>query len=426
MGGGSDGADRNGHSPAAHAALASIPRSRQGSHAAGRRHALERPARRRGQGGMTRYGAGAVAAAMALMLAGCGSTLLDSAKVEYKSEKKLPPLDVPPDLTAPAREERYQIPEANPAGATTFSAYNAERAGAPRPGSTGLLPEVDKVRLERSASERWLVVSEPAEKVWPVVKDFWQGLGFVIKVEVPEAGVMETDWAENRAKIRQDPIRNLIGAILDGAYSTSERDKFRTRLERGAQPNTTEIYITHRGVAEIYVSEYRDRTVWQPKPPDPSLEAEFLRRLMVRFGAEDSRAQAQLAVNKDDGRATIVPAESGVGRLELAEPFDRAWMRVGLVLDRVGFTVEDRDRSKGFYFVRYVDPEADALDKGNDSFLAKLAFWRSAPDPKAEQYRVFVKDRNESSEVQVLNKEGSPASSDTARKILSLLQQQLK
>ncbi len=375
---------------------------------------------------MKGYGSVAVAAVLALTLAGCGTTWFDSAKVEYKSEKKLPPLEVPPDLTTPARDERYQIPEGVPAGATTLSAYNAERSGTPRPGSSAILPEIDKVRLERSGSERWLVVSEPPEKVWPTVKDFWQGLGFLIKSETPEAGVMETDWAENRAKIKQDPIRNLLGGILDGAYSTGERDKFRTRLERGAQPNTTEIYISHRGVAEVYVNQYRDSTVWQPRPPDPSLEAEFLRRLMVRFGAEDARARAQLAASKDDGRAKIVPAESGVGRLELAEPFDRAWRRVGLVLDRVGFTVEDRDRSKGFYFVRYVDPEADALDKKNDSFLAKLMFWRSAPDPKAEQYRVFVKDRNDGSEVQVLNKEGNPDSSDTARKILSLLQQQLK
>ncbi len=375
---------------------------------------------------MTRYGAGAVAAAMAL-LAGCGSTLLDPAKVEYKSEKKLPPLDVPPDLTTPAREERYQIPETNPAGATTFSAYNAERAGAPRPGSTGLLPEVDKARLERSASERWLVVSEPAEKVWPVVKDFWQGLGFVIKVEVPEAGVMETDWAENRAKIKQDFIRNMIGSVLDGAYSTGERDKFRTRLERGAQPGTTEIYITHRGVVEVYTTQQRDSTVWQPRPVDPSLEAEFLRRLMVRFGVTDARAQAQLAAaDKKDERAKISRADNGVGTLELAEPFDRAWRRVGLVLDRVGFTVEDRDRSKGFYFVRYVDSEAALAGKQDEGFLSKLAFWRSAPDPKAEQYRVFVKDRNDSSEVQVLNKEGNPDSSETAQRILSLLKEQLK
>jgi len=324
---------------------------------------------------MTRYGAGAVAAAVALMLAGCGSTLFDSAKIEYKSEKKAPPLDVPPDLTTPAREERYQIPETNPAAATTFSAYNAERAGAPRPGSTGLLPEVDKVRLERSASERWLVVSEPPEKVWPVVKEFWQELGFLIKVEVPEAGVMETDWAENRAKIKQDFIRNAIGSVLDGAYSTGERDKFRTRLERGAQPNTTEIYITHRGVVEVYPNQYRDSTVWQARPVDPSLEAEFLRRLMVRFGVADARAQAQLAAaDKKDERAKMSRTGNGVGTLELAEPFDRAWRRVGLVLDRVGFTVEDRDRSKGFYFVRYVDSEAGGRKSRRRAFCPSSRF----------------------------------------------------
>src|SRR5437879_7915110 len=339
MGPGPDGTDRHGDPPAAHAALAAIPRNRQGSHAPSRRHARERPARRRGKGGMTRYGPAAGAAALGLALAGCG-TLFDSAKVEYKSEKKLPPLEVPPDLTAPAREERYQIPEINPAGATTLSAYNAERAGAPRPGSTGLLPEVDKARLERSASERWLVVSEPPEKVWPVVKSFWQDLGFVIKVEVPEAGVMETDWAENRAKIKQDFIRNFIGGLLDGAYSTGERDKFRTRLERGAQPSTTEIYITHRGVVEVYTSQQRDSTVWQPRPVDPSLEAEFLRRLMGRFGVTDARAQAQLAAAaKKDERAKLSRADNGVGTLELAEPFDRAWRRVGLVPERRGLHV---------------------------------------------------------------------------------------
>ncbi|HMH19662.1 MAG TPA: outer membrane protein assembly factor BamC [Burkholderiales bacterium] len=375
---------------------------------------------------MKRTGSAAVAAALALTLAGCGSTMFDSAKVEYKSERKLPPLEIPPDLTTPVRDDRYQIPDTNPTGGTTLSAYNAARANAPRPGTSGILPEIDKVRLDRSASERWLVVSEPPEKVWPIVKDFWQELGFLIKVELPEAGVMETDWAENRAKIKQDPIRNLIGSVLDGAYSTGERDKFRTRLERGEKPGTTEIYVTHRGVSEVYTNQYHDATTWQPRPPDPSLEAEFLHRLMVRFGAEDARARAQLATVKQEGRAKIVATENGAGRLELAEPFDRAWRRVGLVLDRVGFTVEDRDRSKGFYFVRYVDPEADALNKKDDGFFSWLAFWRSAPDPKAGQFRVFVKDRSELSEVQVLDKEGNPEVSDTGRKILSLLQEQLK
>jgi len=373
---------------------------------------------------MTRIGFAALAATLAL--AGCAAT--EGAKVDYKAEKKLPPLEIPPDLTTPPRDERFQVPEtAKPAAGTTLSAYNAERSTAPKPGTTGILPDFDKVRIERTASERWLVVPEAPEKVWPVVKDFWQDMGFLIKTEVPEAGVMETDWNENRAKINQDGIRNALNSFLTGAYGTGERDKFRTRLERGAQPNTTEIYISHRGVTEVYANQYRDSTVWQARPPDPGLEAEFLRLLMVRFGVDEARAKEKLAVAAPvDPKAKLVSTDAGTGSIVLDEPFDRAWRRVGLVLDRVGFTVEDRDRSKGVYFVRYVDPEDDAVGKTNTSFISKLAFWRDPPDPKTGQYRVFVKDRNDSSEVQVLSKEGGPDTSDTAKRILSLLQQQLK
>jgi outer membrane protein assembly factor BamC len=367
--------------------------------------------------------------ALTLALTGCGS-LLESKRVEYKSAGKLPSLEIPPDLTSPTRDDRYQVPDVSPTGSATFSTYNAERAGTPRTGSvTDILPDVSKVRVERSGSQRWLVVPEAPEKVWSVVREFWQELGFLIKSEVPEAGVMETDWAENRAKIPQDGIRNLLGKVLDGMYSTSERDKFRTRLERGTQAGTTEIYISHRGVAEVFTNQQQDSTVWQPRPSDPELEAEFLRRLMVRFGVEETRAQAQLAPVATTERAKLVRSQDGGGSLELAEPFDRAWRRVGLALDRVGFTVEDRDRSKGYYFVRYIDPQKDAQStaKRDEGLLSRLAFWRSdKPAASPEQYRVMLKDQKGATAVQVLNKDGASDRSDTARRILSLLHDQLK
>ena len=374
---------------------------------------------------MTRLGRCAAAAIAIVALAGCGSVgSYDSSKTEYQTASKLPPLDIPPELTTPARDERHEIPDVSPTGTATFSAYSAERGSAPKPGATGILPIVDKLRLERSGSERWLVVPEPPEKVWPKVKEFWLETGFLIKIERPEAGVMETDWAEDRSRIPEGGFRGLIGKLGDAMYSSGQRDKYRTRLDRGFQPDTTEIYISHRGLTEVYVSPTRDNvtTAWQARPSDPGLEAEFLRRMMVRFGMDEARAKSELAALKKEERAKIVEAQGGASAIELAEPFDRAWRRVGLVLDRAGFTVEDRNRSQGYYFVRYVDPEAALQD---DGFLSKLAFWRSAPDPKAAQYRVFVKDRKESSEIQVLNKEGGPDPSETARKILSLLQQQL-
>lgn len=360
-------------------------------------------------------------------LAGC-SVLPDSRKINYKSAGKAPTLEVPPDLSQIARDDRYSVPDATGKGTATFSAYTAERTPAAQAQNSPVLPQVDKVRVERSGSQRWLVVAAPPEKLWDTVKDFWQETGFLIAVERPEAGLMETDWAENRAKIGDDIIRNTIGKLLDSMYSTGERDKFRTRFEPGAQPGTTEIFISHRGMEEVYTSSTKEDTRWQPKPPDPELEAEMLRRLMVRLGSEEKRATAAVATAKAEPRAMLAKADDGSGTLQVLERFDRAWRRVGLALDRVGFTVEDRDRSRGLYFVRYVDPEADNNSKTDKSWLSSLAFWKSSAPPASSkvQYRIHVAESGDQSVVQVLSSEGGTDKSETAKKILSLLLQQLQ
>jgi outer membrane protein assembly factor BamC len=372
----------------------------------------------------TRIPASLLIALVALAASGC-STFTEGKKVEYKSAGKVPTLDVPPDLTQLSRDDRYAVPDSGGKGAATFSAYTAERTPAEQAKNAVVLPEVDKVRVERSGSQRWLVATAPADKLWGPVKDFWQEMGFIVTIERPEAGVMETDWAENRAKIGDDIIRQTLGKFLDSIYSSGERDKFRTRFEPGAEPGTTDIFISHRGMEEVYTSSAKEDTRWQPRPPDPELEAEMLRRLMVRLGSEEKRAEASVAAAKAEPRAKLASANDGAGKLEVYERFDRAWRRVGLALDRVGFTVEDRDRSKGLYYVRYVDPEASM--KKNPGFLDKLSFWKKS-DPAAAnvQYRIHVADSGQQSVVQVLTSEGGTDRSETARKILDLLYQQLK
>jgi outer membrane protein assembly factor BamC len=382
--------------------------------------------------GARRAGLVLALAAAAGLAAGCQSVsnMFKSEKVDYRSAAKLPPLEVPPDLTRPGRDNRYQVPDSPTGGSATFSAYNAERSGRSGTGAVEVLPQVDKVRLQRAGSERWLVVPDSPDKMWPVVKEFWQENGFLLRIEMPDVGVMETDWAENRARIPQDPIRNVLGKVLDSVYSSGERDKFRTRLERGSEPNTTEIYISNRGMVEVITTSQGGRggydgTVWQPRAPDPELEAEFLRRLMVRLGVEEARAKQMVATDRASARAKLA-RDGGASTLELSEPFDRAWRRVGLALDRVGFTVEDRDRSNGYYFVRYVDPAQESLR--SEGILNKLAFWRPTEKPaQTAQYRVLVKEQNpDATRVEVLNKDGVPEASTTSNRILSLLYEQLK
>lgn len=365
--------------------------------------------------------------ALLLLLGGCGVPERLETQIDYKSAGSLPKLEVPPDLTAPARDNRYVLPESSRSTAT-LSGYQAERREQVRPGESGVLPQFGSMRIGRDGSERWLVVPQPPEKVWPLLKDFWQENGFLIKVEMPEVGVLETDWAENRANIPQGGLRNLLGGLADSIFSTAERDKFRTRLERSADGKSSEIYISHRGMVEVYERQRDDRTVWQPRPPDPGLEAEFLRRLMVRFGEQEARSKQLIAAGTapQPQRAEIRKGADGLSLLEVQEPFDRAWRRVGLALDRVGFTVEDRDRQNGLYFVRYADADAEMQEKTDERGLLQRLFNSKDSKVKAEQYRVRLKPEQEATQVQVLNKDGGAETSKTAQRILALLHEQLK
>ncbi len=358
---------------------------------------------------------------IALTVSACG--LIETKKIDYKSSGKLPTLEVPPDLTAPTGDNRYAVPDAQGSGSATLSAYSQERKVAPS-GTQTLLPTQEKARIERAGTQRWLVVQATPQQVWPVIKDFWQETGFIINLESPETGVIETDWAENRANIPQDVIRRTLGKVLDGLYSTAERDKFRTRIETGA--GGTEIYVSHRGMMEVYDSSNKDRTVWQPRPSDPELEAEMLRRLMLRFGVEENRAQTLLAKQQTPEQARVV-RDAGAPVLEMDEGFDRAWRRVGLALDRVGFAVEDRDRSKGVYFVRYIDPEIDNDSKRDEGILAKFAFWRSKKEQGSPQLQIVVNETGgEKSRVNVTGVDGKPADANTQTRIINLLHKELK
>jgi len=370
-----------------------------------------------------------LAALAAVCLAGCVTEESLTGKVDYKSTGTLPSLEVPPDLTSPARDNRYIVPEGAGKTSATFSGYQADRRDQRSPATSAVLPEFDKLRIERSGTQRWLVIEDPPEKLWPVVKDFWQENGFLLKLELPEAGVMETDWAENRAKLPQDFIRASIGKIFDGAYSTGELDKFRTRLERAGDGKGTEVYISHRGMQEVYTtlrdpqSNAPGGTAWQPRPADPDLEAEFLRRLMVRLGAQQERAKEMMGAAGPLPQAELKKVADGNDMLVLAEPFDRAWRRVGLALDRVGFTVEDRDRQKGLYFVRYADPESEMVLKDR-GFIDRL--FGTGAKAKPEQYRVQLQSAAQATELSILNKDGAADRSSTSRRILALLLEQLK
>jgi outer membrane protein assembly factor BamC len=350
---------------------------------------------------------------LVMLLGGCGIT--ETGKIDYKSSgQKTTPLVVPPDLTQLSKDTRYAIVNGSVSASTAQTTAELPKS-AIELGTVG----VNGIRMERQGNQRWLVVNQPAESTWSALRKFWQDNGFVLATDDKPLGIMETEWAENRAKIPQDGLRKLLGSVIDRFYSTAERDKFRTRIEINAQ-GETEVYVSHRGVIEVYTEERSGQTIWQPRPTDPELETEFLRRIMLSLGSTEPQAKAAVEAATPAALSTLV-TQDGMQVLAIAEKFDRAWRRVGLALDRSGFTVEDRDRSKGLYQVRYV-PVPDP--KNEPGFFKKL--FTSKKESQPQKFQVVVQSSQDGAVVSVRDASGAPDQTDSATGILKVLLQETR
>jgi outer membrane protein assembly factor BamC len=377
-----------------------------------------------------------------LALAAC-TTTFESKKVDYQTQgKQGPGLEVPPDLSQLTKNAQASVPVG---GAINASAYKSGSsgdavAGAANNGasvstastSTIAVNAIGGMHIQREGTQRWLVVDgRPPEKLWDEVRDFWIASGFTFAIDESKLGIMETNWSENRAKLPQDGIRKYLGGLLGDAFATNERDKYRTRLERTANGGT-EIYISHRGLAEDFVTSDHAQMMWKPRPVDPELEIEFLNRLMLRMGGTPEAGKLTAATPAKTGGGSVVAAPVENSRayaiqgsdqtsLVLNDAFDQAWRRVGLSLDRTSFTVEDRDRSKGVYFVRYVDPDAE---KNAPGFFAKM-FGAKEKDA-LQKYQVVVKREGEKTRINVANTAGQVLTTADAKNILKVLLDDLK
>lgn len=356
-------------------------------------------------------------------LVACKS-VTSSDTVDYKSSGAVrgPNLSYPPDLITAQADRRYIVQD----GTATMSEYSSAVKKTAQI-KTNVMTGIPGMRIARDGERRWLVVDKPAPELYPQVKDFWQENGFLLTVDSPSTGIMETDWAENRAKIAQDWIRSTIGSAIDSIYDTGERDKYKTRLEV-IKPDETEIYITQKGAIEKCVTDTTGSclyTIWTPRPNDPELEAAFLARLMERLGMTQAQAKALVSAPLGEKilKARLVQEGVNTAHIEMVSGFDRAWRDTGLALDRSNFSVEDRDRANGIYFVRYVNPKDLGDTKG---FFTNLFSSKDDSSMKAKKYRVVVKSTGDnSSSVYVQNADGAPENTAAGLQLLTLLTEQL-
>jgi outer membrane protein assembly factor BamC len=370
----------------------------------------------------------------ALLSAACStemSDVLPDRKVDYKKQRVAEnDLEVPPDLTSSTIGDVMPVPGLG--SGTTYSEYEEQQrtsgSGVATTKGGPVLPEVGSIKVLRDGDQRWLEIDASPAEVWPRAVSFWRENGVLLVEQDPTVGVMKTDWLENRADIKQGAITELLRKAFEGLYSAATRDQFRVRLEPGERPDTTDLFLTHRGMEETFPTDSGGDTTsafWVPRPTDPGLEAEMLRRLMIYLGVAEKRASGALAQAETarEPRSQMQQGRDGTATLLVDADFAPAWRLVGVALERVGFTVEDRDRSAGIYYVRYDDPNKEE----DEGFFSKMAFWKDKGEFDDEtQYRIRLDEDGDTTRVEVLDSAGERERSDTGTRILTLIQEQIR
>ncbi|MDO4641606.1 MAG: outer membrane protein assembly factor BamC [Neisseria sp.] len=370
----------------------------------------------------------AVLAIALIGLAACSSNK-EHPKLDYQTQnRKVVDLSVPPDLTDPNQGNRYSLPANN--GAVRASDIQKGN-NAQQTANQAVLQGVKGVEIKRSGNQRWLEISgkQPAE-IWPLLKVFWQENGFVIKSEEPAIGQMETEWAENRAKIPQDGLRNLFEKVgLGGIYSTSERDKFTIRLERGAN-GTTDVFFVHKGMKEVYADKKKENTMWEPRPNDPTLEAAFLGRFMQYLGADQQQVDQQLKQSQSKAATANDSARIEGNNLLVSGDYQRNWRRTALALDRIGLTVLGQNVEKHAFLVQPV-PDETAKAKNKKPGMLTRIFGKSKKDGETSakampELIVFMEPVQNGSRISILNKDGSAYQGKETQTWLNSLQTELR
>jgi outer membrane protein assembly factor BamC len=376
-----------------------------------------------------------VALPIVLLVAACSSLpdmsdYLPDQSLDYKRQREATEdLAVPPNLLAGKFDDAMDVPGLG--GTATYSQYVGERQKRHEMATSGeVLPEFKDVTLKEQGDNRWLLVKATPQQVWPRVVSFWRSQGILLVEQDPTVGVMKTDWIENRAEIRKDFITNVLRKVVGGLYETSTRDQYRVRIEPGMERGTTDIYLTQRGMVEKLLDNGlsgTESTVWEPGPSDPGKEAIMLRRLMVYLGVSEKQAAQSIAQSETTpettGMARLTQGSGGQPELVIDQDFPQAWRLTGLALDRVGFAVQDQDRTQGIYYVRY---ESGFTPKKKRGFFSRLAFWRSNEVEAVSQYRVKLNSDGKQTRVVVLNQVGQPANPASAQRILKLLEEEIR
>ncbi len=359
-----------------------------------------------------------LACASVLVLSACQSLSFDVGDtIDYKSNKSINALEIPPGLSSPDYDTTYA---AIPGGSVSAAAL---ARGEAQGNSRAVLPVNAGSQIMSSGNVRWLQVRAPAEAIWPKLQEFWNVMGFTVKTDEPRVGIMETDWAENKAEIPMDGIRKALGKTFEGMWDAGSRDRYKLRLERPAG-GVTNIYLSSER-AEEFVSD--TGTKWEYKPAKPEVEGEMLNRLMIFLqGGDPSHGSRNAAV--PEAALTAVPIamttlEGGYPALSVGGRANDVWVRTGVMLGRIGMNIEDQQPAKGIYVATYGGDPGRGEKQG---FFSRMFKSDRQIVKTGSRYQIMIADAGNSSVITVGDADGSPLKPKAAQGVLERLKSEFE
>ncbi len=417
-----------------------------------------------------------------LLLAGCVSSVDPAAIDYRSQESQTSAaLWIPPDMAGPVSSNdtgNTVVAPSSDQRSITWSAYQRKAHVSSGPALT--TPKNDQnaqpnsaIYLKRKGAQYWLVVKgQSPEELLPRIQKFWLEQGFELEnakqsdalgnMPRPESEVIETQWRNMPASVNTGFIRSNVSKIFNTAYVTRQKNKYRTRLQADASTpsvkytepternalgaSSTLIFVSQTALQEVRTGPTKEISQWKPAPSDPFAQSLYLQRLMKALREQESLPAQAVAektvetgilvsedgalrgVKSDDASQKIghskkavkaaSATEQGPSLFILNQSFDRAWFEIGMALERLNFTVEDLDRTKGLYYVRYVDP--------HDQSIARQGFWsqlfHGRKEKKARPYALNVRAiEDERTQIAVLTSAGVVDHSLQAKRIIRLL-----
>ena len=337
------------------------------------------------------------------LINGCGSfpsldEVLPDNRTKYQKSRKLPDLEVPPDLTSEALNDPLMIP--NEENANTLSEF--QRRKIMREG--GQLSDAEMAMLD-NADEKWMVVQGTTVEVWPKLREFWVAKGFDMDLDDAELGVLETQFKY---------------ISVDGVVT--HREKFKIFSEEGGTPGKLVLFLSSEIQEKFSGSD--GQVDWIGQESSDEQEKELIDELNLYFYG----VSASPLVSGESGtgnrkapeiRAEILSAGEDKEYLTVPDEFSRAWRNIEDVISKSGMYIENKNREKGIYIVIYYSSASDE----EKSFLSKLKFWEN-DDADGKEFHISLTGVGDKTEIVVLDDKDNWSSSDDAGRILSLLQSQ--